>query len=513
MSLSAALPKGVTKAKFLRAVAEYRAIVGEEHVIVDVERLTPYTKLMIPEDEARHQPSGVIAPKSVEEIQRVLAVCNTYKIPVWTISTGRNFGYGSAAPATAGQMVLDLRRMNRILDVDAEMCTALVEPGVTYQQLYDYITEHNLPLWLSFPASGPIAGPVGNTLDRGMGYNRNGLHMNNFCGLEVVLADGQVVRTGMGGNPKSNSWQCYRWGYGPWTDGIFTQSNLGIVTKMGLWLMPAPPANMTFAAGFKDMDILAKGVDVTRRLMLNNVIENAGLGDSLYGLAMATRRSDLYKGPGAIPDEVLGKIYDSLGITPWTLISTIYGTEEQVATNLRIAKDALEAIGASFVTKAQTGDKHPGINHMHMQQTGKLSLTEFGVYNFRGGGGSAWFSPVIPAKGSELVKSLRLSKAVLTEFGFDYLGGVIICGRHADHVHDLLFDRTDPDEMKRAYACFQKLIKVHADEGYNLYRVNTAFMDQVAETFGPAQRSLNKRLKKALDPNGILAPGKSGITV
>ena len=145
---------------------------------------------MIPHDEALHQPSGAVAPANVEEIQAILKVANHYRIPLWVISTGKNLGYGSAAPATAGQVVLDLKRMNRILEVDEEMGTALVEPGVTYLQLKQYLDERKIPLWLSFPSSGPIAGPVGNTLDRGVGYNRYGEHFANFCGLEVVLAGG-----------------------------------------------------------------------------------------------------------------------------------------------------------------------------------------------------------------------------------------------------------------------------------------------------------------------------------
>src|SRR5690606_9557886 len=139
-------------------------------------------------------------------------------------------------------VVLDLKRMNRILEVDPELCFALVEPGVTYQQLHDYIRERNYPLWLSVPAPSAIAGPTGNTLDRGVGYTPYGEHFLFACGMEVVLANGDVLRTGMGSLPKSNTWQVFKWGYGPYLDGIFTQSNYGIVTKFGFWLQPAPPA-------------------------------------------------------------------------------------------------------------------------------------------------------------------------------------------------------------------------------------------------------------------------------
>jgi FAD linked oxidases, C-terminal domain. len=81
------------------------------------------------------------------------------------------------------------------------------------------------------------------------------------------------------------------------------------------------------------------------------------------------------------------------------------------------------------------------------------------------------------------------------------------------HILDMLFDRTDPEMTKAAYQCFDELITTFSAEGYGSYRTNTAFMDKVAATYDPIQRSVNRTLKQALDPNGILAPGKSGIRI
>ncbi|MBB4200831.1 FAD/FMN-containing dehydrogenase [Rhodoblastus sphagnicola] len=243
--------------------------------MVDQDHIAQYTKIMLPVDEARHTPSGALAPASVEEIQRILAVCNKYKAPVWTISTGRNFGYGSAAPATRGQMVLDLKRMNRIIEVDADLGYALVEPGVTYKQLYDYIHERNLPLWLSMPLPSAIAGPVGNTLDRGVGYTPYGEHFLFSCGMEVVMANGDILRTGMGGIPNSNTWQVFKWGYGHYLDGIFTQSNYGVVTRLGFWLMPKPPVYKPFGVQFDAEADIEKVMEAVRPLRIANIIPSA----------------------------------------------------------------------------------------------------------------------------------------------------------------------------------------------------------------------------------------------
>ena len=512
---SVMLPPGVSKAHFQKALREFRALLGDENVIVELERLVSYTKIMIPDDDARHQPCGVLSATTVEQVQGIVGICTTYEIPLWTISTGRNFGYGSAAPATPGQMILDLRRMNRILDVDAEMCTALVEPGVTYQELDEHIRSRDLPLWLSFPSSGPIVGPVGNTLERGVGYNRYGEQANHFCGLEVVMADGQVLRTGMGGVNGSNTWQCYRWGYGPWVDGLFTQSNFGIVTKMGLWLMVRPESYKGVFVPLIDDDAMVKAVDAARGLRLQEVIENCLIGHSLYNIAMVATRKDLFPGPAPVSDDLYGKVLESIKATPYGFICTLYGTEKQVRTDLEIIREVFKDIGPVLTSDDIPPGPQSPLEHMQNNMTGKLTLNEFGVYNYRGGGGSAWFAPVIQMKGSEALKSLRLCKSVYNEFGFEYLGGFLMgySGRHLDHVTDLLFDRTNAEETKRAQACFRKLIDVNAAHGYAVYRVNTGFMNEVADVYGPAQKDINRKLKRALDPKGILAPGKSGIFI
>jgi 4-cresol dehydrogenase (hydroxylating) len=292
MSKYIALPKGVAEADFDKAIAEFKKILGAGNVLHTRERLAPYLKIMIPAPIEEHTPSAAIMPESVEQIQRILRVCNRYKTPVWPISTGKNFGYGSAAPATRGQIVLDLKRLNRIIEVDPDLCFAVVEPGVTYQQLYDYIKERNLPLWLDPPIPGPVASPLGNTVERGVGYTPYGEHFLFSCGMEVALANGDILRTGMGSMPNSNTWQVFKWGYGPSLDGIFTQSNFGIVTKLGIWLMPAPPAYKPFVVRYPDPADIVKAIETVRPLRIAQVIPNAGtVSNALWELAVVNRRS------------------------------------------------------------------------------------------------------------------------------------------------------------------------------------------------------------------------------
>jgi len=143
---------------------------------------------------------------------------------------------------------------------------------------------------------------------------------------------------------------------------------------------------------------------------------------------------------------------------------------------------------------------------------GKPNLSEFGLYNWRGGG-SVWFSPVSQAKGSETLKQMKTAKEILGKYGFDYVGEFIVGWRDMHHIIDLLYDRSDPQEMHKAYACYDELLQTFAKEGYGVYRTSTAFAEKVAATYGPVKRDVERRLKKALDPNNIIAPGRCGISL
>jgi 4-cresol dehydrogenase (hydroxylating) len=244
------VPSGVSERDYASALAEFEAVVGREWVFTSEEDLDLYPDAYSPfltEPEER-MASGALAPSSTEQVQQIVRTANNYRIPLYPISTGKNLGYGGSAPAYSGSVVLDLKRMNRIIEVNETNAYALVEPGVSYFDLYRYIQEHKLKVWIDCPDPG-WGSVVGNAIDRGGGYTtanyRN--HFDSHCGMEVVLPNGDLLRTGMGAIPAAKTWQQYKSGCGPWLDGIFSQSNYGIVTKMGFWLMPEPEAYLRCA--------------------------------------------------------------------------------------------------------------------------------------------------------------------------------------------------------------------------------------------------------------------------
>ena len=147
------LPPGLSEKDFNDALAEFRRIVGDAHVFTG-DALVPYRDPYSIEDDAKFSTPAAVAPDSAEQVQAVVKVANQYGVPLWTISAGKNHGYGGAAPRMAGTVVLDLARMNRILEVNVDSGYALLEPGVTYFDLYRYLQERNLKLWLDVPGYG-----------------------------------------------------------------------------------------------------------------------------------------------------------------------------------------------------------------------------------------------------------------------------------------------------------------------------------------------------------------------
>lgn len=125
--------------------------------------------------EDKHQPGGAVRPTTVEEVQKLVKLANTHKVSLWTVSRGKNLGYGGHSSVVKGTIVLDLHRMNTIIEVNEEYGYAIVEPGVSFFDLYEEIQRRGLNLWPSVPAIG-WGSVLGNTLDRGFGYTPNGEH-------------------------------------------------------------------------------------------------------------------------------------------------------------------------------------------------------------------------------------------------------------------------------------------------------------------------------------------------
>lgn len=512
--MPAVLPKGVKTADFQRALERLRKIVGAEWLFSgDDPKLAAYRDdySAVPSD--LRVPSAAICAGTLEEIQAVLAVANEFHLPLWAFGNGKNYAYGGPAPREQGFLILDLKRMNRILEVNEELAYALVEPGVSYFQLHEHLRSIGSKLWVDCPAPG-WGGVMGNTLEHGAGYTPYGDHFIMQCGMEVVLADGMVVRTGMGAMPKSTCWQLFKYGYGPWVDGLFTQSNYGVVTKMGLWLMPEPPGYKPFMITVPREEDLHQVIEIMRPLKMNMVIPNgAVVAHALYDGAVQVSRAKYHSGKGPMPESAVRKIASDLDLGMWNLYGALYGLPDNVELIWTMVRDAYASIpGTRFFLKGdRAGD--PGWEYREMLMRGVPNMGEFGLLNFAGRG-HLNFTPIAPMTGDDAVKMFELGRGILHRHGFDHLTEFIGTWRALINLVMVMFDQQDAGARKRADACAREVILSFAEAGYGELKANLEYMDLVQQTYGygdGAVRRLSETIKDALDPNGILSPGKQGI--
>lgn len=218
------------------------------------------------------RPTRVLRPASAEQLAACLPAAKAAGISLW-ITWNASGNALVIPPGSAPPVLLDLSRLNRILAVDEPSGFALVEPGVSHAQLAAHLREKGLKFWLD-PGLDEDASIAGGIWQRQFGYTAYGDALMMQCGMEVMLPDGSLVRTGMGAMPGENSWQLFKYGYGPYADGSFTQTPHAVITKMGFWISPEPPVYRPFAWRVEDDATFAKLMEVVRDLRINMIVPN-----------------------------------------------------------------------------------------------------------------------------------------------------------------------------------------------------------------------------------------------
>jgi len=461
---------------------------------------------------------GVLYPASTAEVQAMVRAANTHGVALYPNSTGNNIGLGSRSPVTGGQVVVDLgRRMNAILEINEKMGYAVVEPGVSYQALYDELVRLGDRLMLDVTSGPPQGGMLGNALDKGAGYGPFFDHFGFACGLEVVLGNGEVLRTGDGSLAADDlvNWHTSKYSFGPILDGLFAQSNYGIVTRMGIWLLPRPPAVRTFHFAFPDDDDLGDIIDLCRPLKMSNFVPTLfRLSNDLYACG-SEGESPEYRASGgrrSISDEGRRALREALGVGAWTVSGAFYGPshqamEPQIA---RVREHFGQSGKARYIPHEEAGAIPPlqvAINAF----SGIPSYGELGLLKWRPGGGNLWFLPGTPMDGAVANQFQTLARGLYEAHGMDYMV-MNVCGpRFARGLHVMTFNRDDADENARADACYRALSEAVAARGVFVGRAPIDYHDfHMAQTM-PSFRNACGAIKRALDPNGVIAPGRYGI--
>jgi D-lactate dehydrogenase (cytochrome) len=451
-----------------------------EGILEDLRNIFPTTAISIEESclrEYSHDESSlpaqmslaVVWPETAEQVSALLRLCNDHRLPVTPRGGGSSLE-GNSIPSNEG-IVISLEKMNKVLEVLPQDFQVRLQPGV----IYDDLNEQLAPFGLFFapgPSSGNVAtigGMVGNNAG-GLNALRYGVTRNHVIRLQVVLADGTLVTYGTRAMKTSSGFDLVQLMVG--SEGL-----LGIVTEITLRLVGIPE-RLTALAQFTTLDVAAKAVfEIMSSVFLPGALE---LLD-----ATSIHHINLYKKWhwAEVP----------------TLLLEFHGTGESIKGELAIARDICSTLGATLFEEAKTVDQAKQL------WSGRKEITN---------AEKALFPDHLIFNGDVAVPLSQYAPAVryARELGEKYELPVTIFGHAGDgniHYHTLV-PPNDPQALLKGDQAQSDLIRFALSVGGTAaaeHGIGLAKRDFLVEEHGDSVEVM-KKIKRALDPNNILNPGK-----
>jgi 4-cresol dehydrogenase (hydroxylating) flavoprotein subunit len=338
-------------------------------------------------------------------------------------------------------------------------------------------------------------------VERGFGHTPYGDHFAHVCGLQVVLANGDLVHTGSARFRGAETGPVYRWGLGPVLDGLFTQSNFGIVVSMSIWLMPAPEHFEAFFFRCDDERGLGSVIDALRPLRLRVGRWNGSGG--LYGT-----RAQVAEAKRLVRAQLKGKVaalqfLDDRKLKLARRFSRAY--RRFTGWDLTAALNLLEPVYG--LMRGIPTDRSLASAYWRKRTPPPAMMNPD-----RDGCGLLWCAPVAPLDGEHAERLAQISVDMLLSHGFEPMVSMtLITERALTCIVSICYDRAVPHEDERAMRCYRALLTALTAAGYHSYRLGIQANDEMRSDASYTQ--LLAPLKQTLDPSGILAPGRYGISV
>jgi glycolate oxidase len=460
--------RATTNASKPEVLDKLRAIVGDENVVVDPEKVEPYGADAVKE---KFPPEAVVFPESTEQIAAILKLANEYLFPV--TARGGGVGYTGGAVPVDGGIVIGTDRMKRIVELNVDDLYMVCQPGLTTFEVQQAAAEVGL-LFAPDPASYKDSYIGGNIAENagGMRTPKYGVTKHHVLGLEVVTATGEIIRTG--GKTVKNVVGFDLTGLMCGSEGM-----LGIITEATLKLLPMPEATSTVRANFRSMEAACKVL---------TKFTPEGL------LPMAMEVIDKYCIEAVEDNFAFGLSKDANAI----LLVAVDGSREEVEKNAKTIERIIEDNGGFDVVRAKSKEEEDKL--WDVRRAISPSLMKYGTLKINE-------DVVVPrSRVPELVARIeeigRRNETFVANFGHAGDGNI--------HVN-FVVDRNNAEEVARARQCVAETFKLSVDLGgtisgeHGIGYVKAQYMDYAIDK---PTLEIMKAIKNVFDPNGILNPGK-----
>lgn len=523
-------------------LAALAQVVGADHVLSTPRACAPYAANV---SGLQRAIPAVVRPSSTAEVQGLISVANRCGLTLYPFSRGRNWGLGSRLPARDGSLLVDLSRMDRIREVNGDLGYAVVEPGVTQRQLHQYLQEHGVPLALNVIGSALDSSLIGNALERGIGYFST--RAGSLSGLEVALGNGTLLQTGFGHYPAAQTTHVYKHGIGPGLDGLFYQSNFGIVCAAGIDLVRRHGVHRSGILRIRDESQLPALVDaladLRRREVIRMVVHIGNRARTFCTLAPLVYEQMGPQRSRAAAESLL----EREGFGPWSAVAGWSGTPGEVkAVEKEVARVMCGKAEITWLDDdrlARAGKLLNALSILPGARRKSMILRAMApIYGLSHGVptdaalksvywasgelppdtsepldpdqsicGQLYFLPMMPLSGAVAAEAVAMvNREVATHDLVAPMTLNMLDDRCLEIVLSLAFRRDRPDEVERAHDCLARLENQFMARGWPPYRVGLQSMERMVQPGDPFWETA-RAIKKALDPNGVIAPGRYSL--
>ncbi|MFX1387290.1 MAG: FAD-binding oxidoreductase [Promethearchaeota archaeon] len=447
-----------------KIMTKLEEIVGKEFASNKPEDLYIYSQ-----DPGASEPrpvNFVVMPKRVEEVQKIVKLANREKIPLVPMGGGLTLS-GLVIPIKGG-IVIDMKRMDKIIEINELSRYALIEPGVTTGQLLAHLKEYYPDLQPAIPDAPPSATVTGNALIHGSGYlsQKYGNHGNMINGLEVVLPNGEICKLG------SCAVSDYWFTRGPIPDliGLFISSfgTMGIVTKLSYRLFPKPKMrNMVFGI-IKDPNIIP---NLISKITYTEVAE------------------DILLGKVDKPDYLKGYV---------TIMVYITGdSKEELDSKIKDVKRLYRKNGAQLMKLPER------IMNIFLEKPQFAAVAA----DYRKGGGFEYVGSFLPLE--KTPEAIEKATAISNKYNIVPTITLRIIGKGhcVMFAPTFAFNRADPADIQNARNALDEANKLVLELGGIPWKAELAGQKLIIEKMHPSYKKLFKTIRNTIDPNGIMNPG------
>ncbi len=414
-------------------------------------------------------PDAVVFPHSTEDVSDIVKVCAEHKVPIIAFGTGTSLeGHVNAA---AGGISIDVREMDKVLEVHAEDLDVIVQPGITRKALNEHLRDTGLFFPIDPGADASIGG-MAATRASGTNAVRYGTMKDNIIALEAVMPNGEIIRTGRRAKKSSAGYDLTRLMIG-------SEGTLGIITELTVKLQGIPEAMSSATCSFPSVDAACQAVIMT--IQMGVPVARIELLDALQVKAVNT--------------------YSKLDLpeTPLLLLE-FHGSEASVAEQAETFGEIADDVGGHGFTWTASPEERTKLWQARHD-------VYFSCFTLRPGATSIATDVCVPI--SKLAEAVGKAQEKCAEL--DLVAPIVGHVGDGNFHTSVLIDADDPDEVSRAkaYVSWLSDLAISLDGTctgeHGIGQGKMAYLD--AE-LGRGATDVMRAIKTAIDPDGIMNPGK-----